>query len=201
MATIFGEEDSSSDEDGDEDNEDPEMTDASAQEVLMAKHVNVLMDAIQKKLDEMPQTTKKKLEPFDEAKPLDGIDGKFLGPGEGTDMCPYNIDLGFNDMDNTLAFISVYGEIEAIVLGCKAGVDPMLLKQIVAIGGGQTVAWEGVCRGVLKGRRPGTDPQFALELALKDCSGGGVQPRQGCPVCSGQGLYGVESMPKCPIGA
>ena len=44
-------------------------------------------------------------------------------------------------VNNMLAFIGMMGTIEALVLGAKAGIDPVKLREIVAAGSGNSFVW------------------------------------------------------------
>lgn len=68
-------------------------------------------------------------------------------------------------INNQLAFISMMGLTEALVCGAKAGIDPVLLRDIVRAGSGGSFVWDGGARAILKDRLA---PSFSLNLAGKD---------------------------------
>ena len=68
-------------------------------------------------------------------------------------------------VNNMLAFIGMMGTIEALVLGAKAGVDPVALRDIVAAGSGNSFVWGSGTRAILKDRLA---PTFTTSLAAKD---------------------------------
>ncbi len=68
-------------------------------------------------------------------------------------------------VNNQLAFISMMGLTEALVLGAKAGIDPMVLRDVVRAGSGNSFVWDGGARAILRDRLA---PSFNLNLATKD---------------------------------
>ncbi|MDH4145255.1 MAG: NAD(P)-dependent oxidoreductase [Acidimicrobiia bacterium] len=68
-------------------------------------------------------------------------------------------------VNNMLAFISMMGTTEALILGTKAGVDPVVLRDIVAAGSGNSFVWGGGTRAILRDR---LRPTFTTTLASKD---------------------------------
>jgi 3-hydroxyisobutyrate dehydrogenase-like beta-hydroxyacid dehydrogenase len=64
-----------------------------------------------------------------------------------------------------LAFIGMMGTTEALVLGAKAGIDPMILRDIVRTSSGASMVWDGGTRAILKDRLA---PTFSTTLASKD---------------------------------
>lgn len=68
-------------------------------------------------------------------------------------------------INNQLAFIGMMGTIEAIVLGGKAGLDPVVLRDLVSSSSGASSAWDNATRVILKDR---LRPTFTVELAAKD---------------------------------
>ena len=67
-------------------------------------------------------------------------------------------------VNNMLAFINMMGAAEALILGAKAGVDPMQLWKIVKASSGGSFVWNGGTRAVLRDRlaphlhhRPGSE--------------------------------------------
>ncbi|MFN0090477.1 MAG: NAD(P)-dependent oxidoreductase [Acidimicrobiales bacterium] len=68
-------------------------------------------------------------------------------------------------VNNMLAFINMMGVCEGLVLGAKAGIDPMVLKDIVAAGSGNSMVWRGGSRAILRDRLA---PSFTMSLAAKD---------------------------------
>ena len=68
-------------------------------------------------------------------------------------------------VNNMLAFIGMMGTIEALVLGAKAGVDPVALRDIVAAGSGNSFVWGSGTRAILRDRLA---PTFTTTLAAKD---------------------------------
>jgi len=68
-------------------------------------------------------------------------------------------------VNNMLAFIGMMGTTEAIVLGAKAGIDPMVLRDIVRTSSGASMVWDGGTRAILKDRLA---PTFTTTLASKD---------------------------------
>lgn len=70
-------------------------------------------------------------------------------------------------VNNMLAFTYMMGTVEALVLGAKAGVDPVVLHQIVSAGSGSSGVWERGGRAILRDRLA---PTFTVSLAAKDIS-------------------------------
>jgi len=68
-------------------------------------------------------------------------------------------------INNQLAFVGMMGTIEAIVLGGKAGLDPVVLRDLVSSSSGASSAWDNATRVILKDR---LRPTFTVELAAKD---------------------------------
>lgn len=68
-------------------------------------------------------------------------------------------------INNQLAFISMMAMNEALVIGAKAGIDLVMLREIVQASSGNTFAWSGGAIAVLKDRLP---PRFTTTLACKD---------------------------------
>ena len=68
-------------------------------------------------------------------------------------------------INNQLAFVSMMAMNEALLIGVKAGIDPVLLRQIVQASSGQSFAWTNGAVAVLKDRLP---PRFTTNLACKD---------------------------------
>jgi 3-hydroxyisobutyrate dehydrogenase-like beta-hydroxyacid dehydrogenase len=68
-------------------------------------------------------------------------------------------------INNMLAFIGMMGTVEALVLGAKAGVDPLVLRDIVKAGSGNSFVWESGTRAILRDRLA---PTFTTSLAAKD---------------------------------
>jgi 3-hydroxyisobutyrate dehydrogenase-like beta-hydroxyacid dehydrogenase len=68
-------------------------------------------------------------------------------------------------INNMLAFIGMMGATEALVLGAKAGVDPVVLRNIVKAGSGNSFVWESGTRAILRDRLA---PTFTTSLAAKD---------------------------------
>jgi 3-hydroxyisobutyrate dehydrogenase-like beta-hydroxyacid dehydrogenase len=87
-------------------------------------------------------------------------------------------------VNNMLAFIGMMGTIEALVLGAKAGVDPVVLRQIVAAGSGNSFVWGGGTRAILRDRLA---PTFTTTLAAKDIGlAMGLAEELGVPVPMGR---------------
>jgi 3-hydroxyisobutyrate dehydrogenase-like beta-hydroxyacid dehydrogenase len=68
-------------------------------------------------------------------------------------------------INNMLAFIGMMGTAEALVLGAKAGVDPVVLRDIVKAGSGGSFVWDSGSRAILRDRLA---PTFTTALAAKD---------------------------------
>lgn len=68
-------------------------------------------------------------------------------------------------VNNMLAFIGMMGTTEALVLGAKAGIDPMILREIVRTSSGNSMVWEGGTRAILRDKLA---PTFTTTLASKD---------------------------------
>jgi 3-hydroxyisobutyrate dehydrogenase-like beta-hydroxyacid dehydrogenase len=68
-------------------------------------------------------------------------------------------------VNNQCAFIHMMGLTEALVLGAKAGIDPMVLRDVVRASSGAAFVWDGGARAILKDRLA---PSFNLNLATKD---------------------------------
>jgi 3-hydroxyisobutyrate dehydrogenase-like beta-hydroxyacid dehydrogenase len=68
-------------------------------------------------------------------------------------------------INNMLAFLGMMGTTEALVLGAKAGIDPVVLRDIVKAGSGASAMWDHASRLILKDRLA---PAFTTALAAKD---------------------------------
>lgn len=68
-------------------------------------------------------------------------------------------------VNNMMAFINMMGITEALLLGTKAGVDPKVLRDVVAAGSGNSFVWGGGTRAILRDR---LRPTFTNTLASKD---------------------------------
>ena len=68
-------------------------------------------------------------------------------------------------INNQLAFVNILAMEEALLMGAKAGIDLVLLRQIVQASSGDSFAWKGAAIAVLKDRLP---PRFTTTLACKD---------------------------------
>jgi 3-hydroxyisobutyrate dehydrogenase len=68
-------------------------------------------------------------------------------------------------VNNMLAFINMMGVTEALLLGAKAGVDPMVLREVVQAGSGASFVWDSGTRAILRDRLA---PSFTTTLACKD---------------------------------
>ncbi len=68
-------------------------------------------------------------------------------------------------INNQLAFVNILAMEEALLMGAKAGIDLVLLRQIVQASSGDSFAWKGGAIAVLKDRLP---PRFTTTLACKD---------------------------------
>ncbi len=69
-------------------------------------------------------------------------------------------------VNNMLFFTNMMGAQEGLVLGARAGVDPMLLWEVVKASSGNSWAWEMAMRAVLHDRL--SPPSFTVDLARKD---------------------------------
>lgn len=78
-------------------------------------------------------------------------------------------DLGTGNVakliNNQLAFINMMAMNEALLMGAKAGIDLVLLRNIVRASSGDSFAWIGGVQAVLKDKLP---PRFTTTLACKD---------------------------------
>jgi 3-hydroxyisobutyrate dehydrogenase-like beta-hydroxyacid dehydrogenase len=68
-------------------------------------------------------------------------------------------------VNNMLAFLGMIGTMEALVLGAKAGIDPVVLRDVVKGGSGASMVWDAGSRAILKDRLA---PTFTTALATKD---------------------------------
>jgi len=68
-------------------------------------------------------------------------------------------------INNMLAFIGMIGTVEALVLAAKAGIDPVVLRDVVKGGSGASMVWDFGSRAILKDRLA---PTFTTTLAAKD---------------------------------
>lgn len=68
-------------------------------------------------------------------------------------------------INNQLAFVSMMAMNEALVIGAKAGIDLVMLRDIVQASSGNTFAWAGGAQAVLKDK---LRPSFTTTLACKD---------------------------------
>jgi 3-hydroxyisobutyrate dehydrogenase len=68
-------------------------------------------------------------------------------------------------INNQLAFVSMMAMNEALLIAVKAGIDPVLLREIVQASSGQSFAWTNGALAVLRDRLP---PRFTTTLACKD---------------------------------
>ncbi len=68
-------------------------------------------------------------------------------------------------VNNMLAFINMMGTTEAILLGAKAGVDPAIVREVVAASSGASFVWDSGTRAILRDRLA---PSFTNTLACKD---------------------------------
>lgn len=68
-------------------------------------------------------------------------------------------------VNNMLAFINMMGTTEALLLGAKAGVDPAVIREVVAASSGASFVWDGGTRAILRDRLA---PTFTTTLATKD---------------------------------
>jgi 2-hydroxymethylglutarate dehydrogenase len=87
-------------------------------------------------------------------------------------------------INNMLAFIGMMGTVEALVLGAKAGVDPVVLRDIVKAGSGGSFVWDSGTRAILRDRLA---PTFTTSLAAKDIGlATALAEELGVPVPMGQ---------------
>ena len=68
-------------------------------------------------------------------------------------------------VNNMLAFVSMMGATEALLLGTKAGVDPKVLLEVVEASTGTSFVWSSGTRAILRDRLA---PSFTSALACKD---------------------------------
>jgi 3-hydroxyisobutyrate dehydrogenase-like beta-hydroxyacid dehydrogenase len=68
-------------------------------------------------------------------------------------------------INNQLAFINMMAMNEALLMGGKAGIDLVMLRDIVRSSSGDSFPWAGGAQAVLKDRLP---PRFTTTLACKD---------------------------------
>ena len=68
-------------------------------------------------------------------------------------------------INNMLSFVCMLGTTEALVLGAKAGIDPVVLREVVMAGSGNSFMWDRGGRAILKDRLA---PSFTVTLAVKD---------------------------------
>jgi 3-hydroxyisobutyrate dehydrogenase len=68
-------------------------------------------------------------------------------------------------INNQLAFINMMAMNEALLMGAKAGIDLVMLRDIVRASSGDSFPWNGGAQAVLKDRLP---PRFTTTLACKD---------------------------------
>ena len=68
-------------------------------------------------------------------------------------------------VNNQLCFIGVLAMTEALVAGTKAGLDPMVLREIVQASSGGSFVWTGGTMAILQDR---LQPTFTTTLACKD---------------------------------
>ena len=68
-------------------------------------------------------------------------------------------------VNNMLAFINMMGVTEALVLGVRAGVDPMVLREVIEASSGASSVWTGATLAILRDRLA---PSFTVNLASKD---------------------------------
>jgi 3-hydroxyisobutyrate dehydrogenase len=68
-------------------------------------------------------------------------------------------------INNMLSFVCMLGTTEALVLGAKAGIDPVVLREVVKAGSGNSFMWDRGGRAILKDRLA---PSFTVTLAVKD---------------------------------
>lgn len=68
-------------------------------------------------------------------------------------------------VNNMLAFTNMMGATEALLLGVKAGVDPLVLREVVQASSGASFVWDSATRAILRDR---LRPSFTTTLAGKD---------------------------------
>ena len=68
-------------------------------------------------------------------------------------------------VNNMLAFINMMGITEALLLGAKAGVDPLVLREVVQASSGASFVWDSGTRAILRDRLA---PSFTTTLGCKD---------------------------------
>ncbi|MDH3678311.1 MAG: NAD(P)-dependent oxidoreductase [Acidimicrobiia bacterium] len=68
-------------------------------------------------------------------------------------------------VNNMLAFINMMGVTEALLLGVKAGVDPLVLREVIQASSGASFVWDSGTRAILRDR---LGPSFTTTLAGKD---------------------------------
>lgn len=68
-------------------------------------------------------------------------------------------------VNNMLAFINMMGVTEALLLGTKAGVDPLVLREVVQASSGASFVWDSGTRAILRDK---LGPSFTTTLASKD---------------------------------
>ncbi|MDG2113873.1 MAG: NAD(P)-dependent oxidoreductase [Actinomycetota bacterium] len=68
-------------------------------------------------------------------------------------------------VNNMLAFVNMMGVTEALLLGAKAGVDPVVLREAVQASSGASFVWDSGTRAILRDRLA---PSFTNTLACKD---------------------------------
>lgn len=68
-------------------------------------------------------------------------------------------------VNNMLAFINMMGVTEALLLGVRAGVDPLVLREAVQASSGASFVWDSGTRAILRDRLA---PSFTTTLGSKD---------------------------------
>ncbi len=68
-------------------------------------------------------------------------------------------------VNNMLAFINMMGVTEGLLLGTRAGVDPMVLREVIQASSGASSVWDGATLAILRDRLA---PSFTTSLASKD---------------------------------
>lgn len=68
-------------------------------------------------------------------------------------------------VNNMLAFINMMGVTEALLLGTRAGVDPLVLREVVQASSGASFVWDSGTRAILRDK---LGPSFTTTLASKD---------------------------------
>ena len=68
-------------------------------------------------------------------------------------------------VNNMLAFIGMMGITEGLLLGVKAGVDPLVLREVIQASSGASFVWDSGTRAILRDRLA---PSFTTTLACKD---------------------------------